>query len=32
MTAMRAVRDIRVYCPVAAATLAALIAGDPGAI
>ena len=32
MTAMRAVRDIRVYCPVAPATLAALIAGDPGAI
>jgi len=26
------VRDIRVYCPVAPPTLAAMIAGDPGAV
>jgi len=30
--AARRVRDIRVYCPVAASTLAALIAGEPGAV
>ncbi len=32
MSASRRVRDIRVYCPVAPATLTALIAGDPAAV
>lgn len=32
MSDSRWVRDIRVYCPVAPPTLAALIAGDPGAV
>lgn len=32
MRAVRWVRDIRVYCPVAPQTLAAMIAGDPGAV
>jgi hypothetical protein len=32
MSLTRRVRDIRVYCPVAPATLAALIAGDPNAV
>ncbi|MCT8001276.1 hypothetical protein NZL82_05220 [Sphingomonas sanguinis] len=32
MSTMRWVRDIRVYCPVAPATLAALMAGEPGAV
>lgn len=32
MSTSRRVRDIRVYCPVAPATLAALIAGDPAAV
>ncbi|WP_322964523.1 hypothetical protein [Sphingomonas fuzhouensis] len=32
MSAVRWVRDIRVYCPVAPATLTALLAGDPGAV
>ncbi|MET3436379.1 hypothetical protein [Sphingomonas sp. 1185] len=32
MIAERRVRDIRVYCPVAHPTLAAMIAGDPMAV
>lgn len=32
MRAVRWVRDIRVYCPVAPQTLAAMMAGDPGAV
>ena len=32
MTALRWVRDIRVYCPVVPTTLSALMAGDPGAV
>ncbi|WP_294236103.1 hypothetical protein [uncultured Sphingomonas sp.] len=32
MSERRWVRDIRVYCPVAPPTLAAMIAGDPGAV
>ncbi|KTT96003.1 hypothetical protein [Sphingomonas sanguinis] len=32
MRAVRWVRDIRVHCPVAPQTLAAMIAGDPGAV
>jgi hypothetical protein len=32
MSGTRWVRDIRVYCPVAPATLAALVAGNPGAV
>lgn len=32
MSGTRWVRDIRVYCPVAPTTLAAMIAGDPGAV
>ncbi|MGE7204890.1 hypothetical protein ACQKJZ_04330 [Sphingomonas sp. NPDC019816] len=32
MRASRWVRDVRVYCPVAPATLAALMAGNPAAV
>ncbi|MFV0922647.1 hypothetical protein ACR720_04055 [Sphingomonas parapaucimobilis] len=32
MSGTRWVRDIRVYCPVAPATLAALVAGNPAAV
>ncbi|MDY0957913.1 hypothetical protein SOM26_04360 [Sphingomonas sp. CFBP8993] len=32
VSVVRWVRDIRVYCPVAAPTLAGLIAGDPDAV
>ncbi|MDZ7281064.1 hypothetical protein N4G62_03345 [Sphingomonas sanguinis] len=32
MSKSRWVRDIRVYCPVAPATLAALVAGNPAAV
>lgn len=32
MRAVRWVRDIRVYCPVAPRTLAAMMAGDAGAV